>query len=288
MLKYFICPDNNKVEIKECLLKCRMKKRCAPIPFLQMAANDRDFKGKPSVTQCLNGTREEFLKITQDYAIKPTDRAFMILGSKAHAKLEKHEHAKTTIEEELELENIYGTYDILQEENGEFTLIDTKTTGSYKLKKILFHEVDSKTEVYKSGPRKGEPKKELVKNITPNPEEMYEWVMQINRYRQMIEKAKGISIKNMYIFAVVRDGNTKNSSMNGLDSCTYMLDVPRRNDEIINRYFNKKRDELIYYVKNNYLPPMCSDIECWKGNKCKNYCSVSRFCVGNPYLGEKE
>jgi len=48
----------------------------------------REWKGKISATQGLNGTRMEYLKLTHEYSEKPTDRAFALLGTFHHLKMQ--------------------------------------------------------------------------------------------------------------------------------------------------------------------------------------------------------
>jgi hypothetical protein len=38
----FVCPDNQTTLIKDCFRKCRMKRRCATMPYLRLIAEDRE------------------------------------------------------------------------------------------------------------------------------------------------------------------------------------------------------------------------------------------------------
>ncbi len=90
------------------------------------------------MTQCLGGTMEEFLKLTKDYAVKPTNRAKMLLGSKVHKALEDMGDPHTLSEEKMKgLDGITGIADALEIEHGKTKLIDTKTGGSYKVAMTL-------------------------------------------------------------------------------------------------------------------------------------------------------
>ena len=89
-LAWFRCPDGSLVNVEDCLGEpgCRMGQRCLTQPTLQFIARDRKWTGIPSTTQLLNGTMLEFLKITQPYAVDPQNRAFALLGSIHHQRLE--------------------------------------------------------------------------------------------------------------------------------------------------------------------------------------------------------
>jgi hypothetical protein len=78
--KYFICPDGEQIEIEKCLSigGCRMKERCATLPYLRLVGYDREWKGvTPSAAG--NGARYLYLKATVDYAINPYDRVWAAL-----------------------------------------------------------------------------------------------------------------------------------------------------------------------------------------------------------------
>ena len=70
----FICPNQDKVLIKQCLSICPHCMRCMAKPTLETLAksvSERNLGRKFSVTELLSGTRELFLKKTTDYAINP-------------------------------------------------------------------------------------------------------------------------------------------------------------------------------------------------------------------------
>jgi len=92
----------------------------------------RIWTGKPSTTQLLNPTRMEFLKITKDYAITPQERAFALLGTQHHRRLEIIAKKIAELEAEKKLsDNINtGILDLLEPDNGKWILTDYKTWGS--------------------------------------------------------------------------------------------------------------------------------------------------------------
>ncbi len=88
-LKSFICPDGVMRQTSDCLAQCPRKEgRCLSLPTLTELGNAREWTGTPSTTQLLNPTRLEYLKIVHDYAIDPFERAFALLGTRHHRRLE--------------------------------------------------------------------------------------------------------------------------------------------------------------------------------------------------------
>src|SRR3990167_5044454 len=107
MLKYFICPDNQLIEVKDCLKEngCRMGERCGTRSYLQLASRERTWTGKPSTTQLIQGTLCAFLKLTKEYSVSPDQRAFMINGTKAHANLESSDDELSLLEQKFDGED---------------------------------------------------------------------------------------------------------------------------------------------------------------------------------------
>ena len=103
----YICPDGKTVDIAECLNHCRIANkfeagRCLSHRTLRAISEQREWKGTPSATQLLNGTREEYLKITKNYPIDPQDSIFAIFGTGCHAFLEGYlENEKMVAEKRL-------------------------------------------------------------------------------------------------------------------------------------------------------------------------------------------
>ena len=67
--KWFRCPSGKIIEIEKCLAHC--DHRCLTTRTLRLIADQREWKGIPSTTQLLKGTRETFLEITTDYILDP-------------------------------------------------------------------------------------------------------------------------------------------------------------------------------------------------------------------------
>ncbi len=78
-IAYFICPDGKRTRIMNCLNRCRMRERCMFLPTLRAIAASSDRKLlKPSVTELIAGTREIYLKRTNEYAIDPFNTLFTV------------------------------------------------------------------------------------------------------------------------------------------------------------------------------------------------------------------
>ena len=44
MLKGFYCPDNEPIEVEDCLQKCRLGERCLTLPTLRLLSKEREQK----------------------------------------------------------------------------------------------------------------------------------------------------------------------------------------------------------------------------------------------------
>jgi hypothetical protein len=288
-LKQFICPDNERIEVTDCLKEggCRMGSRCATRSYLQLVRRERPWTGKPSTTQLIQGTMCAFLKLTREYAISPGSRAFMIHGTKGHGNLEGAEDELSFLEEHFDGESteVTGIADVLEIEDGTAVLVDYKTSGSFKVAKALGFYVDEETidtgEVYKSGKRKGEPKLKTVKTLKRDvaKEDRWEWELQLNKYRMEFER-RGFKIDRLKIQCIVRDGNTYIARSRGVFRNVYYFDINRLPDTEVAVYFKTKTDALLRALQQGYWDD---------GLKCQSYCEVAEYCKYGKYLmREKE
>jgi hypothetical protein len=286
----FICPDGIETDKDVCISGiCRMHKRCAPIPFLKQAGLVRPFDGKPSTTQLLNGTREEFLKLTKPISIKPFSKAFAILGTGAHSALDTNDDWSFN-EERLSDSIASGQFDrIEKQEDGSWWLIENKTYGSYKVNKALGLVAQKKPAFYPNGDpvlyvksgkgfKAGDQKQETFYLQEGKPD-MDDLILQQNRNRMLVEGSLKTKISEMKCFIIVRDGNTVTAKDRGILETCYYIDVPFMLDEKVDLYFSTKAKALTDALSTGTLPPLCSPSECWEGMKCKNFCDVAEFCV---------
>jgi len=285
----FKYPDGELITFKEVFEeeKLDLKKMGIVMPMLRELAKQRDPDRKPSVTECLTGTCESYLKRKKDYYIDPQQHAFALAGTLHHARLEDNAEEESA-EVSLEGMDITGIVDLYDEES--YSLIDYKNAGSFKVSQALgldfYLEDDPTGAVYlRNGKwgKKGEPKK--VKRFWPNPEkvDLGDWEWQINCYRYMLQK-QGKTVLNMYVQITVRDGGIQAARDRGVDKNIYLIEVPFIHDDHIIERFTSKRDLLVEALKLDKLPEKCSEEETWGGKKCEYYCDARELC---PYVNNK-
>jgi hypothetical protein len=252
-----------------------MANRCLTRTTLRViASNNRGWDGVPHVTQLINGTMMEFLKITKDYAINPKGMAFALLGSSHHALLEngvwEHETPKMMLEmqgyvSELKLNNgwVQGTLDLLEQEDNQLTLTDHKTWGSNKLAR------------------------NMPKGTVFNPammEDMTDVTLQMNMYRIMAEDEYGWHVDKMQVQCTVRDGGLAATTRRGILDSMYLIPVNILPDEAVLGYFQAKAVRLQNALLNGHTEP-CTPAENWNGNRCRSYCDVAKYCpLGIQYV----
>lgn len=291
-LKWFTCPDGGRIEITDCLEEggCRMQQRCAARPFLRLSASDRPWTGKPSTTMLIQGTMLAMLKIQNDYSASPDDRAFMTLGTSAHAKLQTFDDNCCMLEIPLDggEAGITGIPDVLQIEDGKSVLIDYKTSGSYKVAKALGIKVEyiPTGVLYKSGPRKGISRTRKVMRQEVSEVDRWEWVLQLNWYRMLIE-AKSFPVDTMMVQCIVRDGGTHIAHSRGVFRRIYYFPIPRIPDERIMTYFQRKKADLLHALEHGWNDP-CTASENWQGIRCQRYCDVAEHCPLGKYLRQEK
>lgn len=279
----FICPNRDKILIKQCLSTCPHCLRCMAKPTLETLARsvaDRDIGRKYSVTELIAGTREQYLKKTTEYAIDPQSHIFAMHGSAVHSICERSTGG--TVLTELRLSNdlysgqidCYG--DVLG--NGKKILMDYKVTSSYKAMIALgYYREDVPTgETYKTGLKKGQPKTKKVWR-TDGVRQLYEWAVQVNAYRLLLEE-HNFPVDDMYIQMYVRDYSVRMASERNIDRPMYLLKINRISDSWLYLYFAMKKAALDEALKNGATPGFCRHRENWNGRKCKEYCDVYEEC----------
>lgn len=271
----FLCSNGDTIPIRQCFKSCPLGTRCAPYPYLLEAGADRPRESIPSVTQLLLGTREAYLKITQDYAVNPLSEVYAILGTATHSILGNSEFGLS--DGKLFGWNIQGTPDLVASENGKNIIEDYKVIGSYKVALMLGmgkEEIET-GEFYKNG----KPKTKKVFHKGWEKAENWEYTMQLNMYRILYEDKTGEKIHQLKNFCIVRDGGTIASKSRGIFENTAYIDVPILDDAVVKEYFFAKRDALLDALNNKEMPPICAPRERWDNNKkCESYCDVKQWC----------
>ena len=273
-----------------------MSRRCSTLPWLtQVHSSERPWDGTPHVTQLIQGTMEAFLRITEPYATDPIgpSAAFAQLGIAIHMNLEEkskelgHPAEWSFIDPGI----LQGSVDYLEpNSDGSYNMWDYKTWGSYKVaiaKGII--AIKTGTGRARHTTRQYDPKK--VDNM--------EVELQMNAYRLAAEK-QGIEIRDMFIQAIVRDGNTMVAKNRAVFESVVVVPVNRLPDDFVTRYFSLKGEALSRAVATwqrrkdmgdefkpipgDAEPIICNDVENWKEKKCKEYCNVAYACpVGRKY-----
>lgn len=316
MLKYLIHPEGYKVSLDQA--REGGFSDYFPQAYINSCLEERPWKGKPSTTQLINGTRLEYLKILTGYALRPDDQAFRILGTKAHDKLEKFTAEWDFSEYDLPDDEISGIPDCLEQQpNGDYYLIDYKTWGSYKVGMALgleknkrpHYDADGNPVLYKRagvwGPA-GTQKTETFYLPNPDKVDMYEAELQLNRYKIITEKVFGIEIKKMKIFAIIRDGNTITAQQRGILRGTEYIPVKELDYDYLMEFYSRKRKALLNafdlydQLKDKEIdpklgfdplalkeacPPICNAKESWDGRRCGKYCPVAAVCNHINNLG---
>ena len=281
----FICPNGERVPIRECLASCPQGERCMFLPTLRAIAKslDRGIK-EATVTELIAGVRETYLKKTTSYAVDPQSVLYSLHGQAVHTIHEGHTEGEILGEilGEVRLRNkltsgkfdLYGK--IIDEEEG--VLGDLKVTSSYKIMRALgIYKVDVPTgETYKTGARKGQPKtrKEFRYDGVRH---VWDWAVQLNYYRVLLEQA-GFTVNRMFIQALCRDNNLRTAAERGITKPVYIIPIHRISNRWLERYFAKKATLLQQAMKSKRLPLPCSIKETWEGKKCLEYCDARENC----------
>jgi len=280
-LTHFICPDKAEIAIKDCLASCRMGGRCVSKPTLILMSRQRAWKGKISATQALNGTRLEYLKIKYDYAEAPVSRAFALLGTIHHAKLEGMEVPEALMEERLEDEIGHGTFDYY--DPAEKALYDYKTAGSYKINRVLGKKkitIDVETgEIYKTGARKGEPKTRKEHTWSMVEPDTFDWQMQCSRYAWMLIDM-GFPVEKIYVQATVRDFTKQTARQYGLDRQIYIIQLDVLPKDVVENFYRTRQAELAGYLSLGVIPPPCEPKERWADDDITDNTTPGRRCIG--------
>jgi hypothetical protein len=284
----FVCPDNQTILIEDCFRNCRMNRRCATMPYLELIAEDRKWRG---VTPSMAGTgpRQIYLKDTCRYSVIVDQQAFMALGTTTHGRLSLRQYTENVLSEEsFKDEEGEGTPDCLEQDEfrtGYHILSDYKTWGSYKVAKALgmTHIVvplldhKGKPVMYVRGKKKGSQKYTKKFTIDPRSADVYSEALQTNRYRIMIEES-GFPISRIQLQAIVRDGGTwLAEDKRGLRNNIYMIDIPLLQNEVVLKYYKKLSDEVEKARQTGYVR-RCSSWETWRGLRCELFCDVYYDC----------
>lgn len=271
--------------MEDCLKKCRIPERfdadrCLSHRTLKAISEQRKWTGKPSATQLLSGTREEYLKLTKEYAIDPQGSAFAIFGTGCHAFLEGYlENEKMIVEKRLT--DPTGTY------TGQFDcydgkrkiLYDVKTYGSFKTAHAMGLEKHKEPILDENGVQKKyrNGKKMFRTYYTRGHRDVHDVAIQLNAYRMMVENM-GYPVEDMQVEIFTRDAGTFSARDRGVNTNMQLIRINKISDKWIQRYMLTKAKRLTDALESDTLPPPCSYRETWGGRKCESFCAVWEFC----------
>jgi len=264
--RWFKCLDGETEEIGKCLEKrgCRMGERCATLPYLRFAAENRDWRGvTPSMAG--NGPRIHLLQEQTWFTVDPYSRAFACLGVHTHDNLSNNKLTNNVLAEERMVDpTSRGTMDLLEEDefwDGKYLLTDYKSWGSYKVMKAM-------------GLVKDRGAKEWY--VDPEKADMRETDLQVNRYRITAEE-NGFPVSRMRVQVIPRDANTLTATGRGIVRPVYIIPVKQLPDERVLTYYRKLGEAVEKGLETGWAP-RCGPWECWDGRRCNGYCDVSPAC----------
>lgn len=281
----FLCPDKQQILIEDCFKECRLGHRCMTLPSLMLISGSREWAGVASTTQLLNGTMEEFLKLTKPYYVDPDKRVFMLQGILHHKSLEQAAK-ELGMAAEIPLNFDRDIFDLLEWEGKKLGLTDYKKWGSYRVAKALGivevgRQPDPSGAVYKSSGKWGKAgSSKMVPIWEQHPDKADNWEAeyQLNRYRIMIKAVSSLEISWMQLQVSVRDGGLYIAKDRGVFRNNYNIPIPILPDEMILQYFGVKNMNLMEALDKGHWNTPCSVAECWEGVKCRDWCDVWVYC----------
>lgn len=314
-LAKFRCPDGANIDIPKCLDKCRLGNRCLTRSTLAVIAQDRPWTGVPHVTQLLNGTMLEYLKISNPYTIDPKSRAFALLGSSHHKLLEVGTRQGVRMVWGVGI----GGADVVGEVSGvgkvsgvvgidllggvdeglkisqelhcrgflaEIPLNIGWLQGTCDLLELDGEElILTDAKVWGSNRLLHNKPSGIDFHPSRTPPDLIEAQLQLNAYRVMIKQQYRWDIDRLQVQCTVRDGGLSATVRRGVKELMYLLPVGKLPDDIVIEYFQDKAEALKRAIDTSSPPQPCTYEERWGGNRCKAYCEVASFCSeGVKYL----
>ena len=286
----FRCSDGMFHPVKSCLKKrgCRMKSRCAFVPYLRFVSDERPYQGI-SPSRAGTGPRKILLEQTTNYAVDPDGRAWAASGVATHQKLSIHKFTDNILAEEpISDELMKGIPDALMEDedrDGMYLLGDYKNWGSFKVAKAkgiikkTIEILDPKTGKplrFKTGKRAGQIKTRQEIAIDPSKIDLRGEEYQLNRYRIFFEKA-GFPISRMAIQVLTRDGKTMIAFSRGIMQTIYIIPIRRLPDKEVLDFYAELDREVKEAFKVKWARK-CNGFEAWDDGKGKYRRCEPQWC----------
>jgi hypothetical protein len=280
----FICEDKGKCPIQDCITKgCRIPfafdaGRCLSLATLRAISEQREWTGIPSTTMLIGGTREAYLKITQEFAIDPQDMIWAIHGTKVHALLEGFSEEDDICEERIFDEYSSGSPDRYERKTGyEY---DYKSYGSFKTAKVLGLKKERVPVIGSDGKQEkwGNGKLKYFDRWYIGHKSRFDLALQMNDYRLKIERIKGLPVNGMFAEILTRDAGTYMAKSRGIEKNAQLVKINKISDFWVETYMRAKANNLKKALETDTLPPPCNYRETWGGIKCERFCQVWQFC----------
>lgn len=279
----FQCPNGDITPFKQCLQHC--DHRCMALPALVSAADQRPWRGKPSVTQLIKPTRQTYLEITNDYAVHPMGSIAAMIGTNSHKAFEEHQPNGWLSEVRLEDDITSGQFDAYDCKN--MVLWDWKFFGAFRVAKALGYTPRWKKRIIARGKDKGKEKWEQV--FEPGGvRDVMEIAVQLNYYRYLMEK-HNLPVKKINVNMFIRGGIDATAKKYGITQAGYIVPINFISLHWVRTYMKAKYDALMRALDSGEIPAVCSKKERWDTSKsypdrrCRDWCSVHEFC---PYWKE--
>ena len=302
--------SGGKLFTKEHLIKNTGKGANVPPTILWAALQDREWTGKPHITDLLKGPRQKYLEITNDYSVTVDSVIKSLYGKAMHGIFDSSPNDDCWTEVEIDYLDVLMRFDaIYYHNNGELTLCDNKILGSYAIAKYLGLKKEyipaldeyGNQQIYKTGQKKGQTVMTSRLTRDPDPADQYDFHLQLNAYRvamndilanriglyPQFKNIAGMEVSHLKLFIIPRDGNLREAVSRGIDEPFYYLDVPVMADELVREEITTRRDTLLHALETGEMPRLCTPREAWDGNKCVSYCPISNICKAhgdNTYL----
>lgn len=280
----FKCPNGEEKSFEQCLKHC--KNRCMSLPALMAAADQRPWRGKPSVTQLIKPTRQTYLEITNNFTISPMGGIAAMIGTNSHKAFEEHQPNGWLAEVRLEDDITSGQFDAYDAKNQ--VLWDWKFFGAFRIAKALGYKAQWQKKIMSRGKDKGKEKWEQV--FKPGGvRDVMEIAIQLNYYRYLMKK-HNLKVKAINVNMFVRGGIDATAKKYGITQAGYIVPINFISLKWVRLYMKTKYDRLMKALNTGEIPPVCSRKERWDTSKsypdrkCKDWCSVNVFC---PYYQEK-
>ena len=257
----FVCPNGEHKRFEECMGDC--PSRCMALPALKSAATQRNWTGKPSVTQLLKPTRQTFLEITKEYYISPMNGIAAMIGTNSHKAFEDNVPNNWMAEVRLENDIVSGQFDAYDCKNG--ILWDWKFFGAYRIARAIGMTSKWQKRVIKRGKDKGKEKWEQV-FVSGGVRDVMDIAKQLSYYKVLMED-NGLTVNAINVNMFVRGGIDATAKKYGITQAGYIVPIHPISRHWVERYFQHKHRLLMEALENNVLPPVCSKKDRWDSSK---------------------